>query len=55
MKALFTNTLPTACSTILVSALDPRWCRVEVNFNARGGIGIIVTAEHGTPPEVAYS
>ena len=39
----------------LVSALEPRWCRVEVNFNARGGIGIIVTAEHGTPPEVAYS
>ena len=33
----------------LVGALDPRWCRVEVNFNARGGIGIIVTAEHGSP------
>ena len=29
----------------------PRWCRVEVDFNARGGIGIVVTAEHGTPPE----
>ena len=39
----------------LVSALDPRWCRVEVDFNARGGIGIIVSAEHGTPPEIAYS
>ena len=39
----------------LVSALDPRWCHVEVNFNARGGIGIIVRAEHGTPPEVRYS
>ena len=39
----------------LVNALEPRWCRVEVNFNARGGIGIIVTAEHGAPPEVAYS
>ena len=33
----------------LVEALDPRWCRVEVDFNARGGIGIIVSAEHGTP------
>ena len=38
----------------LVTALDPRWCRVEVNFNARGGIGIIVSAEHGTPPSIAY-
>ena len=24
-------------------------------LNARGGIGIIVRAEYGTPPEVAYS
>ena len=39
----------------LVSALDPRWCRVEVNFNARGGICIVVPAEHVAPPEVAYS
>ena len=39
----------------LVSSLNPRWCHVEVNFNARGGIGIIVRAEYGTPPEVAYS
>ena len=35
--------------------LNPRWCRVEVDFNARGGIGIVVTAEHGTPPEIAFS
>ena len=35
----------------LVDALDPKWCRVEVDFNARGGIGIKVLAEHGTPPE----
>ena len=39
----------------LISALHPRWCRVEVNFNPRGGIGILVTAEHGSPPEVAFS
>jgi len=38
----------------LVSALNPRWCRVEVIFNARGGIGITVSAEHGTPPPSAY-
>ena len=35
----------------LVDALAPKWCRVEVDFNARGGIGIKVLAEHGTPPE----
>ena len=39
----------------LVEALDPRWCRVEVDFNARGGIVIIVSAEHGTPPPIAFS
>ena len=39
----------------LVGALDPRWCRVEVSFNPRGGIGIVVTAEHGNPPEIALS
>ena len=35
----------------LVDALAPKWCRVEVDFNARGGIGIRVLAEHGNPPE----
>ena len=39
----------------LVEALDPKWCLVEVDFNARGGIGIVVTAEHGNPPEIAFS
>ena len=39
----------------LDEALNPRWCRVEVDFNARGGIGIIVSAEHGTPPAVAFA
>ena len=37
--------------TDLVDALSPKWCRVEVDFNARGGIGIKVLAEHGNPPE----
>ncbi len=35
----------------LVEALAPRWCRVEVDFNPRGGIGISVMAEHGAAPE----
>jgi 7-cyano-7-deazaguanine reductase len=35
----------------LVTALSPSWCRVEVDFNARGGIGIKVLAEHGNPPK----
>jgi 7-cyano-7-deazaguanine reductase len=41
--------------TDLVDALAPKWCRVEVDFNARGGIGIVVTAEHGTPPDIALT
>jgi len=32
----------------LVEALDPIWCQVEGFFNARGGIAIKVTAQHGT-------
>jgi 7-cyano-7-deazaguanine reductase len=39
----------------LVSALSPKWCRVEVDFNARGGIGIKVTAEHGQAPALSGS
>ena len=34
----------------LVKALDPIWCRVVGDFNARGGIAIKVTAEHGKNP-----
>ncbi len=34
----------------LVESLAPRWCAVEAKFNARGGIGITVRAEHGTNP-----
>jgi 7-cyano-7-deazaguanine reductase len=30
----------------LVTALDPHWCRVVADFSVRGGITIIVTAEH---------
>ena len=39
----------------LVEALKPRWCRVEVDFNARGGIGIIVFVEYGIVFELVYS
>jgi NADPH-dependent 7-cyano-7-deazaguanine reductase QueF len=39
----------------LVSALSPKWCRVEVDFNARGGIGIKVTTEHGQAPALSGS
>ena len=37
----------------LATALNPRWCEVETVFKARGGIGITVRAEHGTPPGIA--
>lgn len=30
----------------LVSALDPRWCQVTAEFSVRGGIAIVVQAEH---------
>lgn len=30
----------------LVSALEPRWCKVTANFSVRGGISITVEAEY---------
>ena len=36
----------------LVAALDPVWCAVEGDFNARGGIAIKVRAEHGKNPNL---
>ncbi len=33
----------------LAEALDPIWCKVEGNFNSRGGIAIKVSAEVGSP------
>lgn len=33
----------------LVSALDPRWCQVTADFSVRGGIAIVVQAEHSKP------
>jgi len=34
----------------LVNLLDPHWCRVSGTFNVRGGIGILVEAEHTKTP-----
>jgi 7-cyano-7-deazaguanine reductase len=36
----------------LVAALDPLWCKVVADFSVRGGISIVVMAEH-TRPESA--
>ena len=33
----------------LVKALDPHWCQVTADFAVRGGIGIIVRADHTQP------
>ena len=33
----------------LVKALNPVWCKVEGDFNIRGGIGIKVEAQEGSP------
>ena len=54
-EGLFHEHFANQLLTDLVDALDPKWCRVEVDFNARGGIGIVVTAEHGTPPDIALT
>ncbi len=35
----------------LVDVLEPTWCKVEGDFNIRGGIGIKVTAQFGKRPE----
>ena len=34
----------------LVAAIAPQWCRIEGDFQIRGGIRTIVTAEHGRRP-----
>jgi len=34
----------------VVTALQPRWCRVRGAFRVRGGIRITVEAEHGRRP-----
>ena len=37
----------------LVAAIMPRFCEVEGRFFVRGGIGTVVVARHGAPPEIA--
>ncbi len=37
----------------LVRALTPRWMRVKGDFFVRGGIGTVISAEHGERPEKA--
>ena len=55
MKGTFHEHFANRLLDDLVSALIPAGAMWKSTFNARGGIGIIVRAEHGTPPEVAYS
>lgn len=35
----------------LVKALDPHYCKVTGDFRVRGGVGIVVEAEHVKTPE----
>ena len=37
----------------LVAAVAPRWMRIVGDFNVRGGIKSIVTADHGTRPSAS--
>lgn len=32
----------------LIAAMNPRWLRIEAKWNVRGGIGTVVSVEHGT-------
>ena len=46
----FCETLAARIADDVVYAVAPRWVRVAVEQNVRGGIEIIATAERGTPP-----
>jgi 7-cyano-7-deazaguanine reductase len=35
----------------VVKTAKPKWCRVTMRFNARGGINSVVEAVHGKPPK----
>ena len=43
----FCETLAARIADDVVFAIDPRWVRVEVEQNVRGGIEIVATAERG--------
>ncbi|MFI3290301.1 MAG: preQ(1) synthase [Opitutales bacterium] len=45
-EGCFHEHLSNVILTDLVEALDPRWCKVIGDFNARGGISIKIEAEH---------
>ena len=46
----FCETLAARIADDVVCAVAPRWVRVDVEQNVRGGIEIIATAERGEPP-----
>ncbi|WP_419950273.1 preQ(1) synthase [Candidatus Palauibacter sp.] len=46
----FCESLAARIADDVVYAIAPRWVRVEVEQNVRGGIEIIATAERGEPP-----
>ena len=45
----FCETLAARIADDVVFAIDPRWVRVEVEQNVRGGIELVATAERGEP------
>lgn len=46
-EGVFNEHLANVLLDDLVTALSPRWCRVNAEFAVRGGISISVEAEHG--------
>ncbi|MCL4540596.1 MAG: preQ(1) synthase [Bacteroidetes bacterium] len=46
-EGVFNEHLANVILDDLVTALQPRWCRVTADFAVRGGIAISVEAEHG--------
>jgi 7-cyano-7-deazaguanine reductase len=46
-EGAFCETLAERIAADVVYAVDPRWVRVQVNQNVRGGIAIVAVAERG--------
>jgi 7-cyano-7-deazaguanine reductase len=51
-RAILQEELVNEVLDLLVQTLSPRYLEVSGEFNARGGIGVVVTARAGVPPEL---
>ncbi len=49
-EGAFCESLAARIADDIVRAIEPRWVRVDVHQDARGGIEILARAERGEPP-----